>query len=43
MRQYEVYSITQWRFLTKMFNLILLKFLDLTSSLQEIQRTEEQV
>lgn len=34
---------TAWRILTKMFNLILIKPLNLTLSLQELQRTEEQV
>lgn len=40
---YEVPSITSQVVLPKMFNLNLIKLFDLTSSLQDIQITEEQV
>lgn len=41
-RRYEVHSITDEVFLPQMFNLNQIKFLDLTSNLQEIQGLEGQ-
>lgn len=40
---YEVYSITSQVLLPKVFNLNVTKLFDLTSSLQNIQITEEQI